>query len=1130
MLAALGALLALLLLLAGVPALLGYGTLAVAAMGDPVHGDLLAALTSPDDGSLFLWLLVGIGWIGWLCFLVSVLVEVPAQLRGRVARRIPAFGWSQRIAAGLVGSVLALLPVAGSAFAATPELAQRPAAVAQLNAAPAYAALPAGAPAAAPAADPQQPVYTVRDARPADSLWSIAERQLGDGARWTEIAKLNAGRPMDGSGTRFDADRPIQPGWQLLMPAGAKSDPGPAAAGSTQSALPALPAAGSAAPAHGSVTVHSGDSLSAIAQRELGDGDRWPELFEANKGATSPDGEKLTDPDVLAPGTVLTVPGATQTPQSPAPQTPAPTEPTAPVESSAPQTPAPATPAPEATATPAPAPSTPAPAASETAPAQGPAAQSPAPQDSASAANLPAVREQHTAATGNGDYTVALAASGLGVLMAAALITLVGRRRTDQQRARRPRHRIALPSAAAGRFEAELKARQDQPGLELLNRALRTLGRNAVRGEKRLPALVAARVTTAGTVELHLAAPAVPIAPFRAAHAPNVWWCPTDSTELLSAGQAAKHAAPYPALVTLGATPDGSTVLADLETVRLVHLSGHPDDAEDVLRSLAVELAHSPLADRLHLHLVGIATDLPAAGPAAERVHHHATLEAALAALGPRTAKARATLIGANVGSPREARSRGSADEAWLPEIVLSAQPPTGGVPAELGRLLDGRPRTCLAVLTRAPERGAGPVARWTLPATGHAALPGLHLSVELQRLSREQYAQLGELVRASGDFTQHPAPEWTLDGPHNGPGDEQELPLPVPAPTVPALAAVGAAIGAESGAAPGPLGADLLGLGATDRDGEPDTGADADARAGGTLDARLLALLGGPTGPAATAAAATTAAATTAATASPKTSLAKTGAGGSGSGSDGGGTDGGEAAGPRLLARVVPTGSSPFAGLVPTAPTNPYAVVPVLPVQPPTPPTPATPAAPPAPAAPGSEPRHLANGQARKVTTPPHGTPVDPRIAAALPEPPPRPPRPRCPGRRRCRRRPNCRPPRPSRSAGAPSRPSRCRTAAPVPSSRQPPPRPRPSGRSSRRCPSRCPCTTRRRPPTRVPRPGRPSGPGAVRPAPTATTCWRSCARRRRTTCVPRRGSGCSGRWTCSAPRAAPTRRAAPG
>ncbi|MFJ5229829.1 LysM peptidoglycan-binding domain-containing protein [Kitasatospora sp. NPDC088391] len=921
-LTALGALLTLAVLLAGVPALLGYGTLAVAAMGDPVHGDLLGALTSPDDGSLFLWLLVGIGWIGWLCFLFSVLVEIPAQLRGRVARRIPAFGWSQRVAAGLVGSVLALLPVAGSAFAATPELQQRPAAVAQLTSSPALAALPAAAPAGALAADPQQqPSYTVRDSRPADSLWSIAERQLGSGERWTEIAKLNAGRPMDDSGTRFDADRPIQPGWQLLMPADAKPDTGPGAVqtpAQDRPAPPALPAA--PAPAHGSVTVHSGDSLSSIAQRELGDGDRWPELFQANKGVTAPDGERLTDPDVLAPGMVLTVPGATQAPQPPA-ETPAPPAPAPQTEPPATEPPTGQTPAPQP-----PAAQTPAPGADATAAP----ADTAAPQPAASA-NLPAVRDQHRTERPSDDYTVPLAASTLGVLMAAALIGLVSRRRTDQQRARRPRHRIALPSAAAGHFEAELKARQNESGLELLNRALRTLGRNALRGEKRLPALVAARITTAGTVELHLAAPAVPIAPFRAAHAPNVWWCPEDSNELLSVGQAAKYTAPYPALVTLGNSPDGSTVLADLETVRLVHLSGHPEDAEDVLRTLAVELAHSPLADRLHLHLVGVAADLPAAGPATDRVHHHATLEAALAALGPRTAKARAILVAAEAANPREARSRGSADEAWVPEIVLSAQPPAGNLPAELGRLLDGRPRTCLAVLTRAPERGAGPVARWTLPATGPAALPGLHLTVELQRLSREQYDQLGELVRSSGDFTQHPAPDWTLDGPHNGPEDEAELPLPVPA-----LATVGAAIGAGPGGLPDPFG---------------DTPVPAD----GTLDARLLALLGGPTGPGADPDGA------------PTVVLNKpTGPAGAPDSTPNGAAD----PGPRLLARVVPAGTSPFAGLVPTAPTNPYAVAPVTPVLPPALPLP-----------PAAEPRHAANGQARKATTPPHGTPLDPRL-----------------------------------------------------------------------------------------------------------------------------------------------------
>ncbi|GGQ69619.1 BTAD domain-containing putative transcriptional regulator [Kitasatospora griseola] len=979
--AALGSLLALALLLIGVPALLGYGTATVAAMGNPLGRGLLEALTSPDDGSLFLWLLVAVGWLGWLCFLASVLIEIPAQLRGRVARRIPAFGWSQRIAAGLVGSVLALLPVAGSAFAATPELGERPAAVAQLTTSPALAALPAAAPATAPTADPQQPSYTVRDSRPADSLWSIAERQLGSGDRWTEIAKLNAGRPMDDSGTRFDADRPIQPGWQLLMPADAKPDGAAApaadaaAGGSNRSAAVTPP--GLSAAAHATVTVHGGDSLSSIAQRELGDGDRWPELFDANKGVTAPDGEKLTDPDVLAPGMVLTVPGAQPAAaQPPAPQTPAPqspdAQPAAPLpapqltvprshapewpevdERTAPpaQTPAAETPAaqPPAVETPAaqpPAAQTP---AAETPAAQPPAAQTPAPQDSAPAADLPAAGDQQKAHHGD-DYTVPLAVSTIGVLMAAALITLVARRRTDQQRARRPRHRIALPSGPAGRLEAELKARQNDGGLDLLNRALRTLGRNTVRGDKRLPALVAARITTAGTVELHLAAPAVPIAPFRAAHAPNVWWCPDDSGELLSAGQAAKYSAPYPALVTLGNSPDGSTVLADLETVRLVHLSGHPDDADDVLRTLAVELAHSPLADRLHLHLVGIATDLPAAGPATDRVHHHATLEAALAALGPRTAKARATLVAAEAGSPREARSRGSADEAWVPEIVLSAQPPAGSIPAELGRLLDGRPRTCLAVLTRAPERGAGPVARWTLPATGQSTLPGLHLSVELQRLSREQYDQLGELVRASGDFTQHPAPEWTFDGPHNGPEDEEEIPLPA----VPALATVGAAIATH----PGLIGLDSEPVAfGSERSSERLSERSSDRfseRADTALDARLIALLGGPGG-----------AQQDGTDAPSPLSLAKPAADG-------------DAAGPRVVARVVPTGSSPFAGLVPTAPTNPYAVIPVSPVAP-VPPAASEPAVPVEPAAP----RHAANGQARKATTPPHGTRIDPRLGA---------------------------------------------------------------------------------------------------------------------------------------------------
>ncbi|WP_344446633.1 LysM peptidoglycan-binding domain-containing protein, partial [Kitasatospora nipponensis] len=377
--AALGALLVLAALLAGVPTLLLYGTHAVAAMGGVGHRSIGQLLTTPDDGRLFLWALVGIGWLGWACFALSVLLEIPAQLRGRVARRIPTFGWSQRMAAGLVGVLIALLPVAGASFAATTGPAQltAPAVPAQIAAAPQYAALAAAPPAAPTAALPaaapqaQQPSYTVRDSRPADSLWTIAEHQLGDGSRWQEIAKLNAGRVMDASGVHFDAERPIQPGWQLLMPADARPDGGPGAStpasGTGGGASAGSGAATAGAAGHATATVHEGDSLSVIAQREMGSSDAWPQLFDANKGVQAPDGERLTDPDVLAPGMVLTIPGAPAAPPAAPPAPPAPP---------AAQSPPAQAPNPGATvpATAASAPNTPAPPAGSAAPAHPSAA------------------------------------------------------------------------------------------------------------------------------------------------------------------------------------------------------------------------------------------------------------------------------------------------------------------------------------------------------------------------------------------------------------------------------------------------------------------------------------------------------------------------------------------------------------------------------------------------------------------------------------------------------------------------------------------------------------------------------------------------------------------------------------
>ena len=68
--------------------------------------------------------------------------------------------------------------------------------------------------------------------------------------------------------------------------------------------------------------VQEGDSLWRIADRELGDGHRWQEIFAANHGRRMPDGQLLRDGGLILPGWQLLLPP--HGPADPPPDTPRP--------------------------------------------------------------------------------------------------------------------------------------------------------------------------------------------------------------------------------------------------------------------------------------------------------------------------------------------------------------------------------------------------------------------------------------------------------------------------------------------------------------------------------------------------------------------------------------------------------------------------------------------------------------------------------------------------------------------------------------------------------------------------------------------------------------------------------------
>ncbi|MER7455462.1 LysM peptidoglycan-binding domain-containing protein [Micromonospora sp. NPDC126480] len=231
----------------------------------PTLAEVGTALTTRDDGQLFLRTLALAGWVGWATFALSVLVELGAVTLRRPAPRLPGMSRQQRAAAALVGSVALILAASPAAASA-----------AALAAGPSTSAAGPTAVGAGPMSVPTGPT-------------AVGAGPMSVPAGPTATAVL----PEAGRSVAAGRDLAAPPVSLTLRALGAAtSSPAPARTG------PAEPVR------HTPVyRVAKGDHLGSIAERYLDSFGEYPALARLNR---------LADPNRIHPGQLLRLPAEAQ--------------------------------------------------------------------------------------------------------------------------------------------------------------------------------------------------------------------------------------------------------------------------------------------------------------------------------------------------------------------------------------------------------------------------------------------------------------------------------------------------------------------------------------------------------------------------------------------------------------------------------------------------------------------------------------------------------------------------------------------------------------------------------------------------------------------------------------------------
>lgn len=694
-------LLTIIVILVGLPA-------ALVAVGSPwparipAAGDVWGSLTSPDDGRLALAALTVLGWICWLVITVSVLLEVAARLRGTAkAPSLPGLALPQSWARGLVAGALLLLSSTPTDALATPaditsSHAATPPATVTAPVGPAASTPTESEPPAATHSEPTASITVMQG----DSLWALAETHLGDGREFTKILDLN--RDVLGDNSAM-----LKPGTILQIPA----------------------------PAHEAdaeqVTVKAGDTLSGIAQDALGDADKYPQIAHANP-------DLVHDPDHIETGWVLAMP-ETGTPRANS----------APGESAPP----PASPPAEDTSAADRQAKDPAPTAAVATPRSTTTqTQTPAPTSSRSAAPSDAAPASHTQVPAPAWAVTGL--TGAGAVLAGGLFL---RRRLVRQRAmrgRRPGRTIVAPSPEMATLDRTIThvGSTTVATIDWMDNVLRRVAAATTDGH--LPSLIAVELAT-DEMTLHLDQPMPAPQPWQVSQDQKRWTLPTD-TDLDDVGpHEPDHEAPWPMLVTIGATQGRPWWLLNLEDLTL-EVTGDDEHAEAFARYLAAEIAVNAWSSHARVHLMGVGSELDGLNP--ERMTTHPDWnEEAGAQLLLETIETidRADDLDADVPT---LRATGQGQDAWPARALIVAGTPSSEALTQLEQTVrSAASRTSTGIIRINPDHPSDEAMAVDTDATGRVRLPRAGLDLDGVGLTPDEARTCAQL--AAEYRRQDPAP-----------------------------------------------------------------------------------------------------------------------------------------------------------------------------------------------------------------------------------------------------------------------------------------------------------------------------------------------------------------------------------